>query len=130
MLPMKNSRIYGSPSGCPLQRNGYLSDIGARPVAAPVTQRIRRDSADMPYRRHYSSRNNGTGLVGFLAGCLAGIVLGAVMGILMAPHRGDITRRKLARRAEETRDQVVEKVEDLMVHRSEDEEDGDEAATS
>lgn len=84
----------------------------------------------MPYRRHYSSRNNGTGLVGFLAGCLAGIVLGAVMGILMAPHRGDITRRKLARRAEETRDQVVEKVEDLMVHRSEDEEDGDEAATS
>jgi hypothetical protein len=45
----------------------------------------------------------------------------------MAPHRGDITRRKLARRAGEKRDQVVEKVEDLMVHRSE-EEDGDEAA--
>jgi gas vesicle protein len=80
--------------------------------------------------RHYSSKNNnGSSLIGFLAGILAGIVCGAALGVLMAPHRGDITRRKLARRAGETRDQVVEKVEDLMVHRSEDE-DTDEAATS
>jgi gas vesicle protein len=84
----------------------------------------------MPYMRHYSSKNNnGSSLIGFLAGILAGIVCGAALGVLMAPHRGDITRRKLARRAGETRDQVVEKVEDLMVHRSEDE-DTDEAATS
>jgi gas vesicle protein len=80
----------------------------------------------MPYMRHYSSRTSGGTLTGFLAGCLAGIVLGAALGVLMAPHRGDITRRKLARRAGETRDQVVEKVEDLMVHRREDE-DVDEA---
>jgi len=83
--------------------------------------------------RHYNGRNSGGNsggnLVGFLAGCLAGIIFGAALGILMAPHRGDITRRKLVRRAGETRDQVVEKVEDLMVHRSE-EEDADEAASS
>ena len=66
----------------------------------------------------------------FLLGCLAGMVLGAALGILMAPHRGDITRRKLARRAGETRDQVVERVEDLMVHRQEDLEDADEEANS
>lgn len=86
----------------------------------------------MHYMRHYSGRpsNNGLGLIGFLAGCLAGIIVGAALGVLMAPHRGDITRRKLVRRAGETRDQVVEKVEDLMVHRAEDDDqDGDEAAT-
>ena len=75
----------------------------------------------MPYMRHYGNRTSGGSLIGFLAGCLAGVILGAALGILMAPHRGDITRRKLVRRAGETRDQVVEKVEDLMVHRREDE---------
>ncbi|MBQ39621.1 MAG: hypothetical protein CME04_24820 [Gemmatimonadaceae bacterium] len=83
----------------------------------------------MPYVRHHSSKNSSGSLIGFLAGCLAGIVFGAILGVLMAPHRGYIPRRKLARRAEEKRDQVVEKVEDLMVHRSEDE-DADEAANN
>ena len=54
----------------------------------------------MPYVRHHSSKNSSGSLIGFLAGCLAGIVFGAILGVLMAPHRGDITRRKLARRAE------------------------------
>ena len=76
----------------------------------------------MPYMRSYRQESNGT-LLGFLVGCLAGVVLGAALGVLMAPHRGDITRRKIARRAGETRDNVVEKVEDLMVHRSEDTQD-------
>ncbi len=84
----------------------------------------------MPYIRHYANRDTGSSLTGFLLGCLAGIVLGAALGILAAPHRGDITRRKLAHRAEETRDQVVERVEDLMVHRQEDVEDADEEANS
>ena len=82
----------------------------------------------MPYIRPYGQKDDHDTLVGFLLGCLAGVILGAVLGVLTAPHRGDITRRKLARRAGETRDQVVEKVEDLMVHRSEDSEDGDEEA--
>tara|TARA_Y100000758_G_scaffold147586_1_gene104532 strand:+ start:138 stop:380 length:243 start_codon:yes stop_codon:yes gene_type:complete len=79
--------------------------------------------------RHYG-RDTGTSLNGFLLGCLAGIVMGAALGILMAPHRGDITRRKLVRTAGEKRDQVVERVEDLMVHRQEDVEDADDEANS
>ena len=64
-------------------------------------------------------------------GSALAFVVGAAMGILMAPHRGDITRRKLARRAGETRDQVVDKVEDLMVHRSdEDADDAEQEANS
>jgi len=59
--------------------------------------------------------------MGFAVGCAAGLVIGAAVGMLMAPHRGDITRRRLVRRANETRDQVVDRVEDLMVHRMEDE---------
>ena len=84
----------------------------------------------MLYSRHYSNRDSGSPLTGFLLGCLAGIVLGAALGVLMAPHRGDITRRKLARTAGEKRDQVVERVEDLMVHRQEEMEDADDEANS
>ena len=83
----------------------------------------------MPYRRYHSRESTSSQLVGFLAGCVAGLAIGGALGLLMAPHRGDITRRKIVRRAGQTKDQVVEKVEDLMVHRREDEEaDGDEAA--
>ena len=52
--------------------------------------------------------SNSGGLVGFLAGLLGGLMVGALLGILFAPHRGDVTRRKLRRRAEELRDQVEE----------------------
>jgi gas vesicle protein len=75
----------------------------------------------MPYIRYHPHAGDGAGkFVGFLVGCLAGLVIGWALGVLLAPHRGDITRRKVARKAGQTRDQVVEKVEDLMVHRRED----------
>jgi gas vesicle protein len=51
---------------------------------------------------------DGSGLIGFLAGLLSGLMVGAILGVLFAPHRGDVTRRKLRRRAEELRDQVEE----------------------
>ena len=75
----------------------------------------------MYYRRANSGNQPNRQLVGFLAGCVAGFVIGGALGMLMAPHRGDITRRKIAKKAEATKDQVVEKVEDLMVHRREEE---------
>ncbi len=85
----------------------------------------------MSYRRYDSRDGSNSQVVGFLSGCVAGLVIGGAIGLLMAPHRGDITRRKIARRAEETKDQVVEKVEDLMVHRREDaDDDVDEEANS
>ena len=60
-------------------------------------------------------------LPGFVAGCLLMLVLGAVLGLLLAPQRGEVTRRRILRRAGAARDGVVDKVEDLMVHRSEEE---------
>ena len=50
--------------------------------------------------------------------------------MLRAPQRGDISRRKIVRKAGQTKDQVVGKVEDLMVHRREAEGDVDEEANS
>ena len=75
----------------------------------------------MSYRRKSSTQESGGALMGFAVGCAAGLVIGAAVGMLMAPHRGDITRRRLVRRANETKDQVVDRVEDLIVHRLEDE---------
>ncbi len=49
-----------------------------------------------------------SGVVGFLLGLVSGLLLGTALGMLFAPHRGDVTRRKLQRRAAELRDQVGE----------------------
>lgn len=81
----------------------------------------------MYYRKTNSGNQPNSQLVGFLAGCVAGIMIGGALGLLMAPHRGDISRRKIAKKAEATKEQVVEKVEDLMVHRRQEEDhNGDE----
>ena len=64
----------------------------------------------MAYRRYHGDSDSSLG--SFLSGCLTGMVIGGVLGVLMAPHRGDITRRKIVRRAGETKDQVSEVVED------------------
>ncbi|MCY3762127.1 MAG: YtxH domain-containing protein [Gemmatimonadetes bacterium] len=81
----------------------------------------------MFYSRYYPGNRSGGRLTGFVIGCCAGFVVGSALGVLLAPHRGDITRRKITRAAGETKDQVVEKVEDLMVHRREDGNDEEEA---
>ena len=49
----------------------------------------------------------------FALGLLTGLVAGGVLGVLLAPHRGDITRRKICRKVDEARDQVEEAVDDL-----------------
>ncbi len=84
----------------------------------------------MPYVRYHAGGKSSSKLAGFLAGCVAGIIVGGALGMLIAPHRGDITRRKIVRKAGQTKDQVVEKVEDLMVHRREAAGDVDEEANS
>ena len=68
----------------------------------------------MPYRRSYSGSDDVGHAGSFLAGCLAGAVIGGVLGMLLAPHRGDITRRKIVRKAEDTKDQVIEAVEERL----------------
>ena len=84
----------------------------------------------MNYIRPRRSRDSGGAPPGFLVGCLAMLILGAVLGLLLAPQRGEVTRRRILRRAGAARDGVIEKVEDLMVHRSEDVADAGEEAAS
>ena len=68
----------------------------------------------------------------FLTGCLAGAIIGGVLGVLLAPHRGDITRRKVARKAEEAKEQVIEVVENQVdsLKVQKEEENGDQEADS
>ena len=44
----------------------------------------------------------------------------------MAPHKGDITRRRIVRQAGEKRDEVMEAVEDLIERRGPASGDGEE----
>ena len=81
----------------------------------------------MSYIRARRSREGGGVLPGFLVGCLAMLVLGAVH---CCWRRSAITRRRIRRRAGAARDGVIEKVEDLMVHRSEEGADAGEETAS
>ena len=62
------------------------------------------------------ARGNSDGIVqleSFALGLLTGLIAGSVLGLLLAPHRGEITRKKIRRKVAEARDQVSEAVEDL-----------------
>jgi gas vesicle protein len=71
----------------------------------------------MSYQRFYPQQSQSNGVGSFLTGFLAGACVGLAVGILLAPHRGDVTRRKIVRQAGEKRDRVVEAVEDLIEKR-------------
>ena len=73
----------------------------------------------MSYRKFYPQYQKSRGLGSFIFGLGLGLFLGALAGILSAPQRGDVTRRRLSKKAESTRDQIVEAVEDFV--------DGDES---
>lgn len=60
-----------------------------------------------------SGNSDGIGqLESFALGLLTGLVAGSALGVLLAPHRGQITRKKIRRKVGEARDQVSETVED------------------
>ncbi len=44
---------------------------------------------------------------------LGGLIIGSALGVLYAPHRGEITRRKVRRKVDDVKDQVGEAVEGL-----------------
>ena len=68
----------------------------------------------MAYISRQVQSESSSHLGSFLTGCLAGAIIGGVLGVLLAPHRGDITRRKVARKAEEAKGQVIEVVENQV----------------
>jgi gas vesicle protein len=84
----------------------------------------------MGYQLKNSADADTEQVLSFLAGCLAGLAIGGALGLLLAPHRGDITRRKISRRAGETRDQVIQAIEELMEKKQKGKGDGDEATNS
>ena len=45
---------------------------------------------------------------------LAGAAAGALAGVLFAPHRGTVTRKKIARQSEALTDEVKEKINELL----------------
>ena len=59
------------------------------------------------YPRNHSTNGATTCL---LAGFVAGVAVGAAIGVLLAPKKGEDTRRLIKDQAEETRDQVVKAV--------------------
>ena len=71
----------------------------------------------MPYQRFYPQQSQPSGAGSFLSGFVAGAFIGVVAGILLAPHRGEVTRRKIVRQAGDKRDEVIEAVEDLVERR-------------
>ena len=72
----------------------------------------------MAYQRFYPQQQHSSGVGSFLSGFVAGALIGVVAGVLLAPHKGNVTRRKIVRQAEGKRDEVMEAVEDLIERRA------------
>ena len=71
----------------------------------------------MAYRSFYPQQQQSSGVGSFITGFAIGAIVGVAAGLLMAPHKGDVTRRKIVRQAGEKRDEVMEAVEDLIERR-------------
>ena len=72
----------------------------------------------MFYEKIYPRQQHSTnGTTCLLAGFMAGVAVGAAIGVLLAPQKGEDTRRLIVRQAEETRDQVVKAVDGMAVRR-------------
>ena len=71
----------------------------------------------MFYEKIHPKQHSTNGTTYLLAGFVAGAAVGAAIGVLLAPHKGEDTRRLIARQAEETRDQVVKAVDGMTARR-------------
>jgi len=53
-----------------------------------------------------------SGIVGFIGGLFLGALIGAGVALLVAPERGDITRRRLKKRVRDVSDDAREQFDD------------------
>lgn len=53
------------------------------------------------------------GVIGFIGGLMLGAVIGAGIALLVAPERGEVTRRRLRARLDDLRDDAREHLEEL-----------------
>ncbi len=51
-----------------------------------------------------------------ILGVLAGVAAGAVIGVLFAPDKGYETRGKISKKGKELKDELKEKIEDVIDH--------------
>ncbi|MBE0637069.1 MAG: YtxH domain-containing protein [Bacteroidales bacterium] len=49
----------------------------------------------------------------FLIGLLSGAAIGAALGILYAPDKGEVTRKKIAKKAEDLKDDLYDKMDEM-----------------
>ncbi|HPE34704.1 MAG TPA: YtxH domain-containing protein [Bacteroidales bacterium] len=49
----------------------------------------------------------------FLIGLISGAAIGAALGILYAPDKGEITRKKITKKAEDLKDEFYEKMDEM-----------------
>jgi gas vesicle protein len=49
----------------------------------------------------------------FLIGLFSGAAIGAALGLLYAPDKGDVTRKKLTKKAEDLKDEFNDKLDDM-----------------
>ena len=64
----------------------------------------------MFYEKIYPRQHSANGTTTLLAGFVAGVAVGAAIGVLLAPQKGEKTRRVIKDQAEETRDQLKKAV--------------------
>lgn len=56
--------------------------------------------------------DSASGIIGFLGGLVLGTLIGAGVALLVAPERGDVTRRRIRTRLRDAGDEAKEHMED------------------